>query len=106
MRSTTSDGIGRGSNERTMWRRRTTSWNSMGVILPEPSSLSGIPTCQVGFSPVTPLRRTIAVPTFRDLLSQAKSKIREIDTAEAEAALAADGAVALDVRESDEYEQG
>src|SRR3954471_1431628 len=47
------------------------------------------------------------MPTFRDLLAQAKSSIREVDTAGAEAALAADPAtVVLDVREADEYEQG
>jgi len=44
--------------------------------------------------------------SFRELLSETKSRIREIDTAEAEAAFAAPGAVALDVREPDEYEQG
>src|SRR5579885_3439240 len=47
------------------------------------------------------------MPTFRDLLAQAKSSIREVDTAAAEAAIAADPAiVVLDVREPDEYEQG
>jgi molybdopterin/thiamine biosynthesis adenylyltransferase/rhodanese-related sulfurtransferase len=45
------------------------------------------------------------VPTFRDLLSQTKQQIREIDTAEAAAARDA-GAVVLDVREPEEYEQG
>src|SRR5256885_17192149 len=43
--------------------------------------------------------------SFRELLSAAKSQIREIDTAAAEAAVAA-GATVLDVREPDEYEQG
>ena len=43
--------------------------------------------------------------TFRDLLSQAKQQIREVDTAEAEQLLA-EGAVLLDVREPDEFEQG
>ena len=43
--------------------------------------------------------------TFRDLLSQAKQQIREVDTAEAEQLLA-EGAVLLDVREADEFEQG
>jgi sulfur-carrier protein adenylyltransferase/sulfurtransferase len=42
---------------------------------------------------------------FRDLLARAKSEIREVDTAGAEALIAADAAV-LDVREPDEYEQG
>ncbi|MGI9120485.1 MAG: molybdopterin-synthase adenylyltransferase MoeB [Acidimicrobiales bacterium] len=43
--------------------------------------------------------------TFRDLLNQAKTRIREVDTAGAEEAVA-NGAVVLDVREPDEYEQG
>jgi molybdopterin/thiamine biosynthesis adenylyltransferase/rhodanese-related sulfurtransferase len=43
--------------------------------------------------------------TFRDLLSAAKSQITEIDTASAAEAIAA-GAVVLDVREPDEYDQG
>jgi molybdopterin/thiamine biosynthesis adenylyltransferase len=47
------------------------------------------------------------VPTFRELLTQAKARIREVDTAEADAAIAADPTtVVLDVREADEYEQG
>jgi len=44
--------------------------------------------------------------TFRDLLSQAKAKIREVDTAEAETMLEQPGVVLLDVREPDEFEQG
>ena len=44
--------------------------------------------------------------TFRDLLKETKSQIREIDTAEADEARAAERAVVLDVREPDEYEQG
>jgi sulfur-carrier protein adenylyltransferase/sulfurtransferase len=43
--------------------------------------------------------------TFRDLLSAAKAEITEIDTATA-AERIADGAVVLDVREPDEYDQG
>lgn len=43
--------------------------------------------------------------TFRDLLSAAKSQITEIDTAAA-AEHIAKGAVVLDVREPDEYDQG
>ena len=43
--------------------------------------------------------------TFRELLSTAKAQIREVDPAGAEA-LIADGALLLDVREPDEYEQG
>ena len=47
------------------------------------------------------------MPTFRELLSQAKGKIREIDTAEAEQLIASTPeAVVVDVREADEYEQG
>ncbi len=48
------------------------------------------------------------MPSFRDLLAQAKSQIREIDTETAEALLRqAPGATAvLDVREQDEYDQG
>jgi molybdopterin/thiamine biosynthesis adenylyltransferase/rhodanese-related sulfurtransferase len=45
------------------------------------------------------------MPTFRDLLTAAKSKITEVDTATAEQLLG-DGAVLLDVREADEFEQG
>ncbi len=43
--------------------------------------------------------------TFRDLLSAAKAQITEVDTAGA-ADLIAKGAVVLDVREPDEYDQG
>jgi sulfur-carrier protein adenylyltransferase/sulfurtransferase len=43
--------------------------------------------------------------TFRDLLRDTKTQIKEVTTAEAEA-LRADGWVLLDVREPDEYEQG
>ncbi|MGH9121269.1 MAG: molybdopterin-synthase adenylyltransferase MoeB [Acidimicrobiales bacterium] len=44
--------------------------------------------------------------TFRDLLQDAKSRIREVDTATAEEEMARPGTVVLDVREPDEYEQG
>ena len=43
--------------------------------------------------------------TFRELLASAKTQINEVDTAAAAAAIAA-GAVVLDVREPDEYDQG
>ena len=43
--------------------------------------------------------------SFRELLSSTKSQIREVDTAEAER-LVGEGALALDVREPDEYQQG
>ena len=47
------------------------------------------------------------MPTFRDLLSQAKASIREVDTEAAAVALEANPhTVVLDVREPDEYEQG
>jgi len=46
------------------------------------------------------------MPSFRDLLRTTKAKIREIDTAGAERAIASPGTVVLDVREADEYEQG
>src|SRR5688572_28293957 len=45
------------------------------------------------------------MPSFRELLATTKQQIREVDTTEAEAALAR-GAVLLDVREPDEFEQG
>ncbi|MDQ6799197.1 MAG: molybdopterin-synthase adenylyltransferase MoeB [Actinomycetota bacterium] len=45
--------------------------------------------------------------TFRDLLAEAKTQIREVDTAEAERLVGGQPAtVVLDVREADEYEQG
>ena len=44
--------------------------------------------------------------SFRDLLSQAKSSIDEIDTNEAQRRITAGGVVVLDVREPDEFEQG
>jgi molybdopterin/thiamine biosynthesis adenylyltransferase/rhodanese-related sulfurtransferase len=44
--------------------------------------------------------------SFRDLLRETKSRIREIDTAQAETEVAVPGTVILDVREPDEYEQG
>jgi molybdopterin/thiamine biosynthesis adenylyltransferase/rhodanese-related sulfurtransferase len=44
--------------------------------------------------------------SFRDLLAQAKSEIREVDTQAADDARRAPGVVVLDVREPDEYDQG
>jgi sulfur-carrier protein adenylyltransferase/sulfurtransferase len=44
--------------------------------------------------------------SFRDLLRETKSRIREVDTAEAATELEQAGTVVLDVREPDEYEQG
>ena len=46
------------------------------------------------------------MPTFRDLLNQAKASIREVDGATAAKAVIRPGTVVLDVREADEYEQG
>ncbi|MGH9183904.1 MAG: molybdopterin-synthase adenylyltransferase MoeB [Acidimicrobiales bacterium] len=46
------------------------------------------------------------MPTFRDLLSQTKARIREVDAAQAERAIADGRAVVLDVREPDEFAQG
>jgi molybdopterin/thiamine biosynthesis adenylyltransferase/rhodanese-related sulfurtransferase len=44
--------------------------------------------------------------SFRDLLQSTKARIREVDTAGAAEAIKAPGAVVLDVREADEYDQG
>jgi len=46
------------------------------------------------------------MPSFRDLLKQAKASIREVDGAGAAEAVIRPGTVVLDVREADEYEQG
>jgi sulfur-carrier protein adenylyltransferase/sulfurtransferase len=46
------------------------------------------------------------VPSFRELLAATKSQIREVDTAQADEIRQGPGAVVLDVREPDEYEQG
>ncbi|MEX1295950.1 MAG: molybdopterin-synthase adenylyltransferase MoeB [Candidatus Limnocylindrales bacterium] len=43
--------------------------------------------------------------TYRDLLAEARAKVREVSTAEAQAA-AADGATLIDCREDSEWEQG
>ncbi len=43
---------------------------------------------------------------FRQLLAETKSRIREVDTAEADRMRSEDGAIILDVREADEFEQG
>jgi molybdopterin/thiamine biosynthesis adenylyltransferase/rhodanese-related sulfurtransferase len=44
--------------------------------------------------------------TFRDLLNATKAGIREVTTAQADELRQAEGAIVLDVREPDEYEQG
>ncbi|MGH9278475.1 MAG: rhodanese-like domain-containing protein, partial [Acidimicrobiales bacterium] len=47
------------------------------------------------------------MPSYRDLLTQAKAQIREVDTKTADGLLAAPRPpIMLDVREADEYEQG
>jgi molybdopterin/thiamine biosynthesis adenylyltransferase/rhodanese-related sulfurtransferase len=46
------------------------------------------------------------MPSFRDLLRETKSRIQEVDTAQAAADVEQPGTVVLDVREPDEYEQG
>jgi molybdopterin/thiamine biosynthesis adenylyltransferase/rhodanese-related sulfurtransferase len=45
------------------------------------------------------------MPSFRDLLAETRGQIREVDTEQADAARQS-GAVVLDVREHDEYQQG
>jgi molybdopterin/thiamine biosynthesis adenylyltransferase/rhodanese-related sulfurtransferase len=46
------------------------------------------------------------MPSFRELLAETKKRIREVDTAAAEASLDTPGLIVLDVREPEEYEQG
>jgi molybdopterin/thiamine biosynthesis adenylyltransferase/rhodanese-related sulfurtransferase len=46
------------------------------------------------------------MPNFRELLAAAKAEVREVDTATADEMRRQPGAVVLDVREPDEYEQG
>jgi molybdopterin/thiamine biosynthesis adenylyltransferase/rhodanese-related sulfurtransferase len=46
------------------------------------------------------------MPSFRELLTATRAEIREIDTEQADALRQAPGAVVLDVREPDEFEQG
>ena len=46
------------------------------------------------------------MPGFRELLNATKAEIREVDTATADEMRAQPGAVVLDVREADEFEQG
>jgi molybdopterin/thiamine biosynthesis adenylyltransferase/rhodanese-related sulfurtransferase len=46
------------------------------------------------------------VPTFREMLAEAKAAIRQVEPAEAGQEMADGDAVVLDVREPDEYEQG
>ena len=46
------------------------------------------------------------MPSFRELLATTTQAIREVDTAEADELRSRPGAVVLDVREPDEFEQG
>ncbi len=46
------------------------------------------------------------MPSFRELLTATKAEIREVDTATADELRQQPGAVVLDVREPDEYQQG
>jgi sulfur-carrier protein adenylyltransferase/sulfurtransferase len=46
------------------------------------------------------------MPSFRELLAATKAEIREVDTAQADELRKQPGAVVLDVREADEFEQG
>ena len=46
------------------------------------------------------------MPSFRDLLSQAKGQITEVTPAQAEERIAKGGVLVLDVREPDEHDQG
>jgi molybdopterin/thiamine biosynthesis adenylyltransferase/rhodanese-related sulfurtransferase len=46
------------------------------------------------------------MPSFRDLLAQTKTQIREVDTAAADELRQRSGTVVLDVREPDEHDQG
>jgi sulfur-carrier protein adenylyltransferase/sulfurtransferase len=46
------------------------------------------------------------MPSFRELLAATKAEIREVDTAQADAARQQPGTVILDVREPEEHEQG
>jgi molybdopterin/thiamine biosynthesis adenylyltransferase/rhodanese-related sulfurtransferase len=46
------------------------------------------------------------MPSYRELLARTKQEIREVDTAEADELRKRPGAVVLDVREPDEFEQG
>lgn len=46
------------------------------------------------------------MPSFRDLLTSARARVTEVEPADAADMLSSAGAVALDVREADEFEQG
>jgi molybdopterin/thiamine biosynthesis adenylyltransferase/rhodanese-related sulfurtransferase len=66
-------------------------------------------TRKVGFYLLEPRnsREESTVASFRELLAQAKARIKEVDTAAAEQLInAGEAVVVLDVREPDEYEQG
>src|SRR5688500_9359915 len=46
------------------------------------------------------------MPSFRELLAATKAEIREVDTAETDAARQQGGTVILDVRQPEEHQQG
>src|SRR5262245_48151670 len=60
----------------------------------------------VGFSWPREIAREVAMPSFRELLAATKAEIHEINTSQADELRRRPGAVVLDVREPDEYEQG
>ena len=78
------------------------------------SGLERLLTSPVAFCPATANRSPSSnhpnedstMASLRELLESTKSQIREVTTAEADELRRAPGAVTLDVREPDEYEQG
>src|SRR3954449_8575565 len=84
------------SSSATAWVRCSGPWSAS-------SDHWEYPTAAVGFNPqIEP--GGVFMASFRDLLKQTKSEIREVSPAEAEARLGE--ATFLDVRELDEFEQG
>ena len=71
------------------------------------NALSGMLTKLVGFRGCNRSRllRGVQMASFRELLNKAKAEIREVDPGGAEEMLD-EGAILLDVREADEFEQG
>src|SRR5687768_7957478 len=51
-------------------------------------------------------RVLLTMATYKDLLQQARSRTKAVETAEAEALINQPGTHVIDVREADEYEQG
>ena len=73
---------------------------------PGRSGVGGLLSRGVGFCRANPIQRRCSMPNFRELLAATKAEIREVDTAKADELRRQPGAVVLDVREPDEYEQG